>query len=289
MNIAIITGGDNSEREISLQSAINIQKILSIPDEYVFDLPLEKEKLTHYKDLIDICIPIIHGKGGEDGEIQMLLEQIGLPYLFSEPKSHQQTFDKRTAKNIISNNKLSVPKEFKKGDVFKNSIFVKPISGGSSIRNGIMYSQQELDIFIIDNKDIEILAEEYITGREFSVGVIDYIDGVQSLPVIEIIPKEDYFDYDSKYSTENLAAEICPADISHDMKIRLQEAALFIHKKFNCRDVSRSDFILSNDEIYFLEVNTIPGITENSLILKELKAEGISIRDLFLFWIKNKS
>ena len=288
MNIAIITGGDNSEREISLQSAANIQQILSISDEYIFYFPFERNRFLHQKDIIDVCIPIIHGKGGEDGQIQLFLEKIDMPYLFSGPESHQQAFNKRTAKNIISNKQISVPKEFIRGDVFKNPIFVKPISGGSSIQTAIIDSRQDLDMFIADNKDIEILAEERIIGREFSVGVIEYVNGLESLPVIEIIPKNSFFDYDAKYTTDNLAHEVCPADISDKIKNRLQLAAVFVHKKFNCQDISRSDFILHDDKIYFLEVNTIPGMTENSLIPKELVVENISLKDLLLFWIKNK-
>jgi D-alanine-D-alanine ligase len=288
MNIAIITGGNNSERKISLESAAHVQKILSIPNSHIFDYPTDRELLLKKRKIIDVCIPIIHGKGGEDGEFQLLLQEIRLPYVFSGPKSHQQTFNKRIAKNTIATDKISVAKEFCIGDTFIYSIFVKPISGGSSIGTAIINSSQKLEEFIRQNPTIEILAEERIIGREFSVGVIDYINGTQPLPIIEIIPKGDFFDYNSKYNTETLAKEICPADIPDDIKMRLQDAALSIHTVFNCKDISRSDFIVRDDTIYFLEVNTIPGMTENSLIPKELLVENISFKDLFLYWIKNK-
>ena len=123
-------------------------------------------------------------------------------------------------------------------------------------------------------------------GREFSVGVIEIHNEIKALPVVEIKSFNDFFDYESKYDDKKLAEEICPANISKELSIRLQKIAVSAHQAIGCKHISRSDFIVTNNDIYFLEINTIPGMTKNSLIIKELNKEGISLKELLLNWIE---
>lgn len=130
MNIAIITGGTSGERTVSLSSAKNIQKLLKIPNEYVFIYPEEISKIKEAGEHIDAAIPIIHGVGGEDGEVQILLEKIGVPYIFSSPESHQKALTKSTAKSIVSQKGVRVAREFTVEEEINVRCFVKPRSGG---------------------------------------------------------------------------------------------------------------------------------------------------------------
>ncbi len=286
MKIAIVTGGIGSEREVSLSSSKNVQQLLSIPDELVFDYPNHLDKLVNHAANIDVCIPIIHGEGGEDGELQIILDKFNIPYIFSEPGVHKNCLDKRKTKQILSKFEIKSPKEYLLEDNFDTSVFIKPVSGGSSVLTKKKLSKKELIEFIDNYLDISFIIEESVEGKEFSVGVIDTKEGSKALPVIEIKTEVEFFDYDSKYNTEKLAQEICPADIPDELEKRLKEQALIVHKEMNCKHLSRSDFIVDeNNQIFFLEVNTIPGMTNTSLIPKEIVEEGLSLKDLLIYWV----
>ena len=283
MNIAIITGGNSTERDISLSSAKNVQEILGIDDDFVFDYPREKGVLVEAQNDIDIVIPIIHGVGGEDGEVQIWLDKIDLPYIFSSPRAHKVAIDKIRAKDLVSErgDGVKVPQSNPK----EVPAFYKPRSGGSSLDTGLITSQTEYDKFRKRDWGEDMIVEEAVKGREFTVGVIKSGGETIALPVVEIISPNAFFDYQSKYDPANLAREICPANISIDLENRLQKASIEIHDAIGCRHLSRSDFIVNNDnEIYFLETNTIPGMTKTSLVPKELEVAGIQIKELFLEW-----
>ena len=286
MNIAIITGGSGSEREVSLSSTNNVQEKLSISGSYIFDYPRDKQKIIDTISDIDVCIPLIHGEGGEDGEVQIFLQELNIPYIFSTPEVHKNCLDKRYTKKILASSGIRSAVEFSIKDKIKTPVFIKPVLGGSSVHTMKTSSQKEIVDFINLHRETEFIIEEAIKGREFSVGVVENSDGVQSLPVIEIKPTEEFFNYENKYNSTNLAQEICPADISQELDTSLREQALIAHKVMGCKHLSRSDFIVNeNNEIYFLEINTIPGMTETSLVPKELKAEQLSLRDLVSYWI----
>lgn len=287
MNIGIITGGITGEREVSLASAKNIQKLLEIGDENVFDFPDDRDKILNNNDSIDIFIPVIHGKGGEDGEIQIILDRINKPYIFSTPEVHKVALDKRLAKKIAIDNKISVPREINPDEFRDGKVFAKPVNGGSSVNTILTDSRSELDTFLKSNSETEFIIEEAIEGREFSVGVVEKDNINISLPVVEIKPKSSFFDYESKYDEEKVAEEICPADIDEELTENLKSTALKIHESIGCSHISRSDFIVDNNNtIYFLEINTIPGITYTSIIPKAIKVEGLDFRELMTSWIK---
>lgn len=285
MNIAIITGGRGGEKEVSIMSAKNIQELLSIPDKYFFNYPQDIEKVEKLKSQIDICIPMIHGLDGEDGHIQLKLEKMNIPYLFSSPLVHKAALDKRKTKSILSDIGIRSPQEFDGINNIKGTVFIKPINGGSSLLNIKTSSINEIQDFVEKHKNNNFIIEESLEGREFSVGVIETSSGIKALPVVEIKTKRDFFDYESKYNEEELAQEICPANISQELKNNLKELALSAHKEIGCKHLSRSDFIVTSSGVYFLEINTIPGMTNTSLILKALEAESISLKELFLYWI----
>lgn len=286
MKIAIITGGIGSEREVSLSSAKNIQKLLSIPDEFIFDYPDQLNKLTSSISDIDVCLPLIHGEGGEDGELQIILEQLNVPYIFSNPVAHKNCLNKRKTKQILGEFNINSAKEFSVKDDINKPVFIKPVLGGSSVYTKKVSSKGDLADFINSYPDVDFIIEEALEGREFSVGVIDTEEGIKALPVIEIKAQGEFFDYDSKYNSEKLAKEICPADISEKLSKLLKKQAISAHKEMGCKHISRSDFIVDKDnQIFFLEINTIPGMTSTSLLPKEIDAKSLSLRDLLTYWI----
>jgi D-alanine-D-alanine ligase len=284
MRIAVITGGETAERDISIASAKNIKSSISFAESKLFVFPEDKEIFLKEKYLFTIVIPVIHGIGGEDGKLQFFLEQQKIPYIFSNPKTHAIGINKRKSKIIASTLGFMVPREFDVSDaVFP--LFVKPVYGGSSVASKICNSVQELESLFFENQQLEFMLEEPINGREFTVGIVESEGKTIPLPVIEIIPKEKFFDFESKYSVEKLAQEICPAQIEETLKKTLQSIALSVHQKIGTRHISRSDFIVtSKNEVYFLEINTIPGMTNTSLIPKMLKEANLNISKLLREW-----
>lgn len=287
MNIAIVTGGVSGERDVSINSAKNVQAFLEIENSSVFVFPEERTHFEARKSDFSLVIPIIHGLGGEDGELQEYLDGLNIDYLFSNPATHKLALDKRQTKQTAQALGINAPNEISILNPYF-PVFAKPNFGGSSISSKLCKNKFELDQLLKDNSRIDFLLEKPIQGREFTVGVIDYAEQTIALPVIEIISENGFFDYKSKYDSENLAREICPALINQTLEENLKNSALAIHTKINAKQISRSDFIVTDDgQIFFLEINTIPGLTNTSLIPKMLLATDIDIRDLFLSWCKN--
>lgn len=166
-------------------------------------------------------------------------------------------------------------------------MFCETSLGGSSIYTAVASTDEELRDFISTHPGIDFLVEEKITGKEFTIGIIEKEGKAEALPVIEIISGSEFFDYESKYNVEKLAQEICPADIPSDLSRELQRQALLCHEALGCRHLSRTDFIVTdNKEIYFLETNTIPGMTDTSLVPKMVRTAGYDLKEIFEKWIK---
>ncbi len=283
MNIAIVTGGETGEREISLRSAQNVAKNIGFGRCELFVFPEDQKTFLDRWSEFDVAIPVIHGLGGEDGQLQTLFESLSLPYIFSGIQAHATGIDKIATRKIARAAGLVVAKQF-----FENHpsfpLFAKPRFGGSSLATKICNTPEELKDLEEENPGTEFILEEPLKGREFTVGVINEKNSIRALPVIEIIPKSKFFDFESKYDPKNLAQEICPADISPELTEQLQDSAIKAHIKINAHHISRSDFIYANDKIYFLEINTIPGLTDTSLVPKMLKAENLELKDLLRTW-----
>lgn len=293
-NIAVITGGKSGEREISLRSAENIANIVAkrYPVK-TFIFPEDLGVFMKEKDNIALAIPVIHGRGGEDGEAQKWLRSIGIPFLFSPIESHKLALQKERAKKYIEQIGIYSPEGYvatkeERGRYPGYTVVIKPNDGGSSVATRVVSSQNEYDealeaAFAVAE---QALIERRIEGREFTVGVVDIKHTPTALPVVEIMATS-FFDYEQKYNAKKLAEEICPANIDQTLTAHLQEIALKVHGSMSCTHMTRTDIMMdTKGKLWFLEINTIPGYTKTSLLPKMLKAARISEEKLFQDWIE---
>ena len=313
-NVVILMGGYSSEFDISVKSGEVVFNSLSKEEDLnLFQVIISKKnwkcidsensKLKIDKDTfhiirdgkvisIDLVLNTIHGVPGENGEIQLYLENLNIKQTSTGSKESRLTFNKDNCKNKVQKEGYLVPKSIlvKKNDKINIDnilskvtlpLFVKPNSGGSSF--GISRITEQKDIIkaleICFKEDEQALIEEEIKGREISVGVIKYNDMIISLPPTEIISHNDFFDYDAKYNGES--DEITPAKIKVEHESTVKEIALDIYKKLNLKGFSRCDFILKDNKFYFLEVNTNPGLTKKSILPQQANAANISLKNLF--------
>jgi len=263
-------GGTSSEREVSLMSGREVSRNLDKNKYEVVEIVVPEE-LKKVKE-VGVALIALHGKGGEDGVIQGYLESIGIKYTGSGVLASAIGMDKKIFRDLMGANKILMPKL-----VTKPPLVVKPANGGSSVGVSIVKRDEELESAISKAKkyDSEIIIEEYLRGTEVSCGVL----GGVVLPVVEIVPKNEFFDYESKY-TDSGAREICPARISKRMSERVQKLTLKVFKAIKGRGYARVDFIIKNNRAYLLEINTLPGLTPISLLPKEAEAAGINYSQL---------
>lgn len=287
MNIAIITGGETGEREVSIASANNVASAIGFATHETFVFPEDQSKFIESASNVDLVIPVIHGKGAEDGEVQQLCERLHLPFLFSPIEAHKIGIDKVLTKEFVERAGIKTAKRFSRSSAIF-PVFVKPRFGGSSVHTARVEGAEDLEIFL-ENVSEEMMIEEAVSGREFTVGVVEQNPGdPEALPVIEIVSKNKFFDYESKYDADHLANEICPARIEGALSRRLQDAAVAAHTLIGATHISRSDFIVTDaGEICFLEINTIPGLTNTSLIPKMLNQANVSFPGLLERWCRN--
>ncbi|RKX60192.1 MAG: D-alanine--D-alanine ligase [Thermodesulfobacteriota bacterium] len=292
LKIALLAGGTSSEREVSLKGAEAVKKAFKkLGHKFEFfdpakDLPILAQKVKEF----DCAFLVMHGPGGEDGTLQGFLDSINLPYQGAGVLGSALAMHKGLSKEIYKNAGLKVPegKVFFRDENFENikkyaeklgyPLVVKPATQGSSVGLSIVKKEEELKpacqkAFEIDN---EILLEEYLKGREITVGVLEN----KPLPVVEIIPKfSEIFDYKTKY-TPGFAEEICPANLPQEITEKAQKYALKAHKALRLRHYSRTDMIVVENEVYVLETNTIPGMTETSLLPLSARVAGYSFEEL---------
>jgi D-alanine-D-alanine ligase len=246
---------------------------------------------------VDVVVLALHGTWGEDGRIQGLLDTIGIPYTGSGVLASALAMDKVMTKRVLASEGLDVPRGVvvtsASGDDLKSArsvglpVFVKPVASGSSVGAAIVTSGEQLAPAVADalRYDERALVEELVGGTELTVAVIGN-DDLQPLPVIEIVTKREFFDYTAKYSAGE-SEEIVPARIPDEVARRAQDIAVRAHLALGCRGMSRTDLMWSGDRMVVLEVNTIPGMTANSLLPKAARAAGIQFGDLiarFVDW-----
>jgi len=288
LNIAILGGGTSSEREVSLKSSKKVFENLdqSKYNKEYFDFPSDLEKFLKDYKKFDVVMPVFHGPGGEDGTIQGFLNTLGLKFTFSDVEAHAIAMNKNITKIIMNGIGLLNPKykmldykNIKKHDIEKDfgyPFVAKVNRGGSSIGVEIINNKDEFDEKmqnVIKHKQ-DVMIEEYISGKEETVAVLGNGNDSVAMPVTEIRPKTEFFDYKAKYDPE-FCDEICPAPIEDDLAKELQKQALLVHQTLGCRGISRSDFIVTeNNKIYFLEINTIPGMTDASLFPQAAAVSG---------------
>ena len=283
--VAILTGGTSSEREIALLSARSVASAIeAFFDVDVFDIPNELDRFLSARQTFTAAVPVFHGKGGEDGTIQGFLKTLDLPFIFSDVAAHAIGMNKWATKQIVRAAGVRVCPE-----TMEPPVVVKPRHGGSSIGVSIAHTKDELQTALetARKQENDVLVEQFIAGEEYTVAVIDQAGETRALPVIKIVPKgHAFFDYETKYAAD-LVDEICPAPISEGLAERLQAVAIKAHQTIGARHLTRSDFIVdAAGEIWFLEINTIPGQTVNSLVPKALRAAGLDFGEVLRGWIE---
>lgn len=283
MKIIIICGGNSSEKEISVKSGMAI--FSSVKKKYESEIILLNNDYSVVKDKYkdgDLVFNALHGGYGENGEIQEFFEKEGINFIGSGSKACKIAINKNRCKRVASDLNMRTPfgKIFN-GDIsifdeFEAPFVMKPNREGSSVGFSIINNKKEMLQSLKKNNHQEIIFEEFIKGRELTVSVL----GDQILPIVEIIPRQGVYDYDSKYS-KGKTDYITPAGIDLDTEKIIKTKTLELFKKINCKDYGRVDYILSQENIpFFLEINTSPGMTETSLFPKSANAENICFNKL---------
>ncbi len=315
-NLALVTGGFSGEAVISYKSAVTIENNLDAtlfnvyridinPEGWFYEAIDKKKTVVDKNDFsilvegkkikFDVVFIGMHGTPGEDGKLQGYFDTLRIPYTSCDAATSALTFNKRyttavaafsgipVAKSVLLiKNKIGSPDEVVKNLTFP--VFVKPNNGGSSIgMSKVNIPSEELG-FAIEKaykEDDQVLVEEMVKGREFTVGVFKTKGKIIVLPITEVISKKDFFDYEAKY--QGASTEVTPAKLDDDIVTKISNLAKKIYSVFNCRGVVRIDFILQEgtNEPYMLEINTIPGQSEASIIPQQVKVMGWNLKDFY--------
>jgi len=282
-NVAVFMGGISSERDVSLNSGAAISNALNLAGFNVFEVDICEAKVPELPDYIEAVFVALHGTFGEDGGVQALLDKLNIPYTGSGTIASFNAFDKHLTKQILLGNGLPTPDYTLLVDIPETSMFgypvvVKPLAQGSSIGIKKVMNDDELKSavqFILHLGDTAMV-EEFIAGSELTVGILDG----EALPPIEIKAPDGWYGYEAKY-TKGATEYLVPAPISDEIKLMAQKYAVETFEALNCSDMSRVDFRLDEDgQLYILEINTIPGFTETSLLPKAAAFAGITFETL---------
>ena len=285
--IAVLMGGPGEEREISLQSGKAIQLALEAIGYNVLSITMENKLGDIISDLhsVDLVFLGLHGSIGENGTIQGFLESLGVKYTGSDPLSSAICMDKNISKIIARDSKVNTPNwaivtrgQTLNEDNSEFPLVIKPNDQGSTVGLTIVHDESELGpaLNLAYNYSPSVMVEQFIEGRELTVTLI----GGKALPVCEIIPSHELYDYECKY-TSGMSKYVCPAYIDLDLTKRVQEITERLFDVLKCRHYSRADFRLDHeDNLWFLEMNTLPGMTDTSLAPMAAKAAGFSFNDL---------
>lgn len=290
LRVAVLMGGVSAEREISLKSGQNVIAALRNSGKFkikVYDPKYDLVKLYQDKNKIDVAFPVLHGPFGEDGTIQGFLELLKIPYVGSGVLACALAMDKIASRKIFEQEGLKVPpyqildESDNRAKVLKIHFpaVIKPKDQGSSIgvticQNLTSFKKAATCAFKYSNP---ILVEKYLKGIEIT-GCVLGNENPKALPIVQIQPSKTFFNFQAKY--DGTTKEIVPAKISKKKFLKAQKISLLAHKVLGCRGLSRSDMIMVDDIIYLLELNTIPGLTTESLFLKAAQACGISFPNL---------
>lgn len=316
-NIALLAGGYSGEYVISIATAKTIEANLD-PERYqIYKIIITREGWWHEaedgshvsvdksdftltvagrKISFDAVFIAIHGTPGEDGRIQGYLDMLQIPYTSCNAIVSALTFNKSFCNSVVKDfNVVNIAhsvhlykgEPYSMGailDVLRLPVFVKPNESGSSL--GVSKVKKIEDLLPAIEKafreDEQVLIEEFIEGRELTIGVYRVDGRLHTLPATEIVSNNEFFDYEAKY-TPGVTSEITPAKISNTVREQLETKASYIYRHLNCRGVVRMDFILQqpSEKLYFLEVNTMPGQSENSIVPQQVRAAGLDLRDFY--------
>lgn len=316
LRVAVVRGGPSEEFDVSLKTGASVLNAIDRDLFNPLDVVITKsgEWLLdgrsrfpeHIIPTVDVVFIALHGAYGEDGRIQRLLERYGVPYTGSGAYASNIAMHKVIAKEHVQPLGIPVPRHIRitsedTGQIhthahsirslFGPHYFIKPIASGSSVGMRLVTNHLALadEIGLALEEYSDVMVEERIMGREVTCGVIERYrnEALYALPPIEIIPpiESPFFDFNAKYS--GMTTEICPARLSRKETENIETAAKKIHKALNLSQYSRSDFILTKDDLYFLEVNTLPGLTNESLFPKAINAVGGTYSDFITHLIQD--
>ncbi|MCW3087490.1 MAG: D-alanine--D-alanine ligase [Sediminibacterium sp.] len=313
--VALVTGGLSGEAQISYKSAVTVGNNIDRDryDVYRIDInpegwwyePVNGERSKVNRDdfsvtdngqkiIFNVVLLCIHGTPGEDGKLQGYFDMLNLPYTSCDAATSALTFNKRYTVAVAAFGGIHVAKSlhlFKHTPVspeeilkqLKLPVFVKPNNGGSSIGMSKVNQPGELPAALEKafREDSQVLVEEFISGREFTIGVFKNKDGIRVLPITEIVTGNEFFDFEAKY--QGKSQETTPALVDGVMQQNLEAAAMRVYEVLNCRGVVRIDFIYDTNagKPFMLEVNTVPGQSEASVIPQQVRAMGWSLKDFY--------
>jgi D-alanine-D-alanine ligase len=314
--IAFITGGYSTEAVISYKSAItiennvdrekfNVYKIDIRPDGWFCEIPGNGKTVVDRNDFtvtengrkitFDAVFVGIHGTPGEDGKLQGYFDLLKIPYTSCDAATSALTFNKRYTVAVAAFAGIKVARSlhlFKDQPIPAKQVleqltlpyFVKPNNGGSSIGMSKVNKREELEAAIEKafREDDQVLIEEFISGREFTIGVFRSKGQILTLPFTEVRSKKEFFDFEAKY-TAGLSEETTPAIVDEEIAEKIRAAAKKVYQVFNCRGVVRIDFIYNEEagQPYMLEINTVPGQSEASIVPQQVKAMGWTLKDFY--------
>lgn len=293
LSIALLMGGTSAEREVSLNTGAQVAEALRARGHEVRTLDTaDLGFIDVLRDgTFDAAFICLHGRLGEDGTIQGLLEVLGVPYVGSGVLASALAMDKVASKHIFAASGLLTPAAVTlrelPGDTSSivaalgDKVVVKPASEGSSVGMSIVHEPSELPaaLELAFKHDSVVLVEQFVSGAEVTVGVLGN-EELLALPTLEVVPEHEYYDYESKY-VPGMSRHIVPARISEELRGECQRMAIEAHRALGCRGMSRSDTIVTTEgEVYLLELNTIPGMTATSLLPDSARAAGIEFPEL---------
>lgn len=316
-NLAFVTGGYSGEAQISYRSAVQIQQNLDTEKYNVYRIDVRRDGWYYQPNndttgevevnkndfsvlangvhtKFDVVLIGIHGTPGEDGKLQGYFDMLGIPYTGCNASTSAITFNKRYTTAVAGASGIHVAKSllFFKHDTVNTiltaaklqfPLFVKPNNGGSSIGMSKIKAENELLVAVAKafEEDNQVLVEEYISGREFTIGVYKHNHEIIALPITEAISENYFFDFEAKY--QGKSSEITPAVIPDAQATQLADTAKKLYSLFNCGGVIRIDFIYNdaNQQPYMLEINTIPGQSEQSVVPQQVRASGGNLKDFY--------
>lgn len=316
-NIALIAGGYTGEYEVSIKSAGNIAANLDTGKYNVYTILVDRSgwfyispegknvdidkndfslRIDGAKIKFDAAFITVHGTPGEDGKLQGYLDMLNIPYNNCDAATSALTMNKAYTKAIVKD----IPDIHVAGSVqvfkqdknivanqvqhLKLPLFIKPNNGGSSVGMSKVNVKEALPDALDKAfaEDEQVLVEEFIKGREFSIGIVKFDGEIMVLPATEIISFKEFFDYEAKY-TPGVSQEITPANLSEAQNLRIKSIVKEAYRVLNCKGMTRIDFILQEetDDFYFIEINTTPGQSANSLIPQQVRAAGMDLGEFY--------
>jgi D-alanine-D-alanine ligase len=307
--VAVLKGGRSLERLVSLKSGARVEDALERLGHSVVPIDVDGDLVTRLTEAApDIVFVALHGRDGEDGTVQELLEVMGLPYTGSGVSACIRAADKVLAKHAMRDHGIPTPDFFAFNETaFKTlgagqalpaieqrlrfPIVVKPASQGSAL--GIKFARAANDVpgalLAAFSYDRKVLLERHVQGRDLAVSILEVDGQAQALPVVEAVPQqEDYYDFESRYEIGRTRF-VCPAELATDVAAKAQEIALEAYRMLGCSGFARADLMLdaATSELFVLEVNVIPGLTETSLLPQAADATGITFDDLIAQILKS--